>query len=75
MLVTLLGNGLALVQELKDAGAHVIAITRSVSDELKECDPQQLIKDIDVTDNEAIKSLSEQIDGPIDVVSTHKHSF
>ena len=63
------GNGLALATELKEAGAHVIAITRSVSDDLTALKPDQLIDDIDVTDGEACSKLADKIEGPIDIVS------
>ena len=64
------GNGLALSKELKSAGAHLIAVTRSMSDELKDLEPDQLIKDVDVTDDEACANLASKIEGgPVDMVS------
>ena len=66
------GNGLALAKELKSAGAHVIAVTRSMSDELKELEPAQIIRDIDVTNDESCAGLASKIEGgPVDIVSTH----
>jgi len=62
------GSGLALSKELKNAGAHLIAVTRSMSDELQQLEPQELIQDIDVTDDEACKNLASKIEGPVDIV-------
>ena len=62
------GVGLQLATELSKAGADWIAITRTVSKELEDLNPPLLIKDIDVRDDNAVETLKDQIDSPVDFV-------
>lgn len=64
------GIGLALATELTDAGAHVVAIVRSSSDELEALEPAEIVKGIDVTNDDQCAGIADQIKGgPIDIVS------
>ncbi|WP_036485681.1 SDR family oxidoreductase [Myxosarcina sp. GI1] len=62
------GIGLEYCRQLKKRGDAVIAICRSVSDELKDLDVET-IADIDITSDESVASLVKQIgDRTIDVL-------
>ena len=62
--------GLALANELTEAGAKLIAIVRSSSDELEALKPAELIQGIDVRNDEQCAGIAGQIKGgPIDIVS------
>jgi hypothetical protein len=64
------GIGLALAKELTEAGAKLVAIVRSTSDELEKLNPDELIKGVDQTSNELCVDLEHAIKGgPIDIVS------
>ena len=64
------GLGLALAKEAVAAGAELVGIVRSNSDELKALNPKDLVTDVDVTDNNAGAKVVEGIKGgPIDIVS------
>ena len=64
------GLGLNLAQALTQAGAHVVAICRSTSDELEALKPAEVILDIDMQSDEMCASLKDKIKGgPIDIVS------
>lgn len=64
------GLGLALATELSQQGAKLIGICRSSSEELEALKPEEIITDIDVTDDKMCDSLSGKITGgPIDIVS------
>ena len=64
------GIGLALATELTQAGAEVVALIRSSSDELEALKPAEIVKNIDVTDDKKCESIKDQITGgPIDIVS------
>lgn len=66
------GIGLALATELTSAGANVVALVRSSSEELEKLKPAEIIKDIDVQDDKKTAKLSELISGgPIDIVRFH----
>jgi NADPH:quinone reductase-like Zn-dependent oxidoreductase len=65
------GIGLQLATELTAAGAQVIAIVRSTSEGLDALKPAEIVKGIDLTNNEMCSSIADQIKGgPIDIVST-----
>jgi NADPH:quinone reductase-like Zn-dependent oxidoreductase len=65
------GIGLELVKELTEAGAQVVAIVRSSSDELDALKPAEIVKGIELTDDAMCSKLAGQIKGgPIDIVST-----
>ena len=65
------GIGLALATELTEAGAKLVAIVRSTSDELEALKPAEVIKGIDVTDDAKCEAIKDQITGgPIDIVSS-----
>jgi NADPH:quinone reductase-like Zn-dependent oxidoreductase len=65
------GIGLQLATELTEAGAQVVAIVRSSSDELDALKPAEIVKGIELTDDEMCGKLAGQIKGgPIDIVST-----
>jgi D-arabinose 1-dehydrogenase-like Zn-dependent alcohol dehydrogenase len=64
------GLGLALAKEVTEAGAKLVAITRSSSEELQSLQPAELITGVDVTNDASTAKISEQIKGgPIDIVS------
>jgi D-arabinose 1-dehydrogenase-like Zn-dependent alcohol dehydrogenase len=64
------GLGLALAEEVTQAGAKLVAITRSSSDELQALQPAELITGVDVTNDASTAKLNEQVKGgPIDIVS------
>ena len=63
------GLGLALATEASNAGAQLIALVRSSSEELAALQPHEVVTGIDVTDDAACARISEQITGgPIDIV-------
>ena len=65
------GIGLQLATELTEAGAQVVAIVRSSSDELDALKPAEVVKGIELTDDTMCAKLAGQIKGgPIDIVST-----
>jgi enoyl-[acyl-carrier-protein] reductase (NADH) len=65
------GIGLQLATELTEAGAHVVALVRSSSEELEALKPAEIVKDVDVMSDEKCLKLADQIKGgPIDIVST-----
>ena len=64
------GIGLALAKELVAAGGELVALVRSSSEELEALNPAEIVKGIDVTNDEKCESIASQITGgPIDVVS------
>jgi hypothetical protein len=64
------GIGLALAKEVTDAGAQLVALCRSSSDELEALKPAELITGMDVQSDEKCSGLADQIKGgPIDIVS------
>lgn len=64
------GIGLALATELTSVGANVVALVRSSSKELEDLNPVEIIKDIDVQDDDKTAKLAEMVTGgPIDIVS------
>lgn len=64
------GLGLALATEVTAAGAELIAIVRSTSDELDALKPVEIIQGIDATDDKETAKLNEKVKGgPIDIVS------
>lgn len=64
------GIGLQLATELTEAGAQVIAIVRKSSEELDALKPVEIIKGIELTDDEMCEKLAGKIKGgPIDIVS------
>jgi len=71
------GLGLAFATEIAQAGAELVAIVRSDSDELEALKPAEVIKGVDVTDDAETAKLSDKIKGgPIDIVSsTHQYSI
>lgn len=63
------GIGYALANELKHQGALVIGICRSSSPEMEKLELDEVVLNIDVTDNELGPKLASQIKGgPIDIV-------
>lgn len=67
------GIGLALCTELAEQGAKVVAICRSTSDELEALKPDEVITEIDQTDDEVCTLLPKKVKGgPIDIVSVVK---
>jgi NADPH:quinone reductase-like Zn-dependent oxidoreductase len=65
------GIGLELAKELTEAGAQVVAIVRSSSEELDALKPAEIVKGIELTDDAMCGKLAGQIKGgPIDIVST-----
>jgi len=64
------GLGLELSKQLAKAGAKIVALVRSTSDELEALKPQEVIQGIDVTKDECTDSIKDKIKGgPIDIVS------
>lgn len=64
------GIGLALAKEVTDAGADLIAICRSSSDELEALKPKELVTGIDVTNDEQCSQIASKITGgTVDIVS------
>jgi NADPH:quinone reductase-like Zn-dependent oxidoreductase len=65
------GIGLALAKELTEAGAELVALCRSSSEELEALKPKEIVTDIDVTDDEQCSQIASKISGgPIDIVSS-----
>lgn len=63
------GIGYALANELKHQGAQVIGICRSSSPEMERLELDEVVLDIDVTDDDlGPKLLSKIKGGPIDIV-------
>ena len=70
------GLGLAIAKELTAAGADLIAIVRSSSDELDALNPKELILGIDQTNDEQVASLKDKITGgPIDMLINNAGYF
>jgi NAD(P)-dependent dehydrogenase (short-subunit alcohol dehydrogenase family) len=70
------GIGLALAKELTEAGAKLVAIVRSTSDELEKLNPDELIKGVDQTSNELCVDLEHAIKGgPIDILINNAGYF
>ena len=70
------GLGLALATAASEAGAQLIAIVRSTSDELVALNPAELILGIDATDDEETAKLSTKIQGgPIDFLINNAGYF
>jgi NADPH:quinone reductase-like Zn-dependent oxidoreductase len=64
------GIGLALATELTQAGAQVVALVRSTSQELQDLRPAEIIEGVDVQNDATTAQLSEKVKGgPIDIVS------
>jgi NADPH:quinone reductase-like Zn-dependent oxidoreductase len=64
------GIGLALATELTQAGAQVVALVRSTSQELQDLRPAEIIEGVDVQNDATTAQLSEKVTGgPIDIVS------
>lgn len=63
------GLGLELSKQLAQAGAKIVALVRSTSDELEALNPEEVISGIDVSKEECTESIKEKIKGgPIDIV-------
>lgn len=63
------GLGLELSKQLAKAGAKIVALVRSTSDELEALKPEEVIKGVDVTKEECTESIKDKIKGgPIDIV-------
>ncbi|MGB6297750.1 MAG: SDR family oxidoreductase [Rivularia sp. (in: cyanobacteria)] len=58
------GIGLEYCRQLKDRGENVIAVCRSMSDELKELDVQ-IETDVDITTDYSVAKLVKKLDGKI----------
>ncbi|KAL7562241.1 hypothetical protein ACA910_004048 [Epithemia clementina (nom. ined.)] len=70
------GIGLALATELVEAGGELIALVRSSSDELEALKPAEIVKGIDVTNDEECKNIAGQIKGgPIDILINNAGYF
>ncbi|GKY99324.1 hypothetical protein MPSEU_000887500 [Mayamaea pseudoterrestris] len=70
------GIGLALAKEVTEAGAKLIALCRSSSDELEALKPEELVTGIDVQDDEACSKLASKISGgPIDILVNNAGYF
>lgn len=69
------GLGLALVQQAKQAGAHVIATCRKPSKQLEEAQPDQIISGIDVTSDSDMSKLVDAISAPLDIVINNAGYF
>jgi NADPH:quinone reductase-like Zn-dependent oxidoreductase len=64
------GIGLALAKEVTEAGAKLIAICRSSSEELEALKPSELVTGIDVRSDADCATIKDKISGgPIDIVS------
>jgi len=68
------GLGLALVKELISQNAEVIATCRKPSEELTQLNVQ-VIDSIDVTQEECMKKMVEEIDAPLDIVINNAGYF
>lgn len=69
------GLGLALARELIANKAHVIVTCRKVSEELKNAKPAQIITGIDVTSDENMKKLVDELSEPIDILINNAGYF
>jgi short chain dehydrogenase len=70
------GIGLSLAKELTEAGAQVVAIVRSSSPELEALNPAEVIKGIDVSNDEQCEGIASQIKGgPIDILINNAGFF
>jgi hypothetical protein len=70
------GIGYALVNELKHQGAQVIGICRTSSPEMERLELDEVVLDIDVTDDDlGPKLLSNIKGGPIDIVRVMRQTF
>jgi hypothetical protein len=70
------GIGLALATELTEAGALVVALVRSSSAELEALKPVEIVKGIDIQNDEKCAKIADEIKGgPIDIVSTIVYSL
>jgi NAD(P)-dependent dehydrogenase (short-subunit alcohol dehydrogenase family) len=70
------GIGYALANELKHQGALVIGICRSSSPEMEKLELDEVVLNIDVTDNELGPKLASQIKGgPIDILINNAGYF
>lgn len=69
-LVTGAGRGLGLefVRQLSKRGDEIVAVCRKCSPELKSLQPTQLIEGVDLLDLKNIDSLSQKVEGKIDVL-------
>jgi D-arabinose 1-dehydrogenase-like Zn-dependent alcohol dehydrogenase len=65
------GLGLAIAKELTEQGAKVVALVRSSSPELEALNPAEIVKGLDVTNDEKSEAIKDQIKGgPVDIVRT-----
>jgi hypothetical protein len=64
------GIGLEIAKQVTEAGAKLVALVRSTSDELEALKPDEVIKNVDVRNDETCEDIKNQIKGgPIDIVS------
>ena len=68
------GIGLEFCKQLKTLGYDVIALCRSISQELKKLDVQQ-IENVDVRNLDSLKAVKEKIKGPIDLLVNNAGIF
>ena len=69
------GIGLALVNELVAAGAHVVATCRSSSQELDSAGCAQILMGCDVQDEASCKAMAQAVEGTLDIVINNAGYF